>query len=148
METMQAGILAEETVLARYLSFSITSITDIKAALMSLNEIIDCQDTVIGIGKSLARALDKDIDGLTTFPASSAAGIEIPSTPAALWFWLRGNDRGELYHRSRQIELTLQSAFALEDAVDDDLILPCQRSICSGRPSRCNLGCFKPSHSR
>jgi len=30
-------------------------------------------------------------------------GIEVPVTPAALWCWLRGDDRGELVHRGRSL---------------------------------------------
>ena len=118
MNTTQPGILATETALARYLSFTITSSAEIKAVLATLNGIIDTEQTVVGIGQSLVSALDKTIPGLKTFPAASAAGIDIPSTPAALWCWLRGSDRGELYHRSRQIESLLLPAFALEEAVD------------------------------
>jgi putative iron-dependent peroxidase len=35
-----------------------------------------------------------------------------------LWIWARGEDRGELYHRSRHLERTLAPAFRLERALD------------------------------
>jgi len=34
-------------------------------------------------------------------------GFEVPSTPVALWCWLRGGERGELVHRARQLEAAL-----------------------------------------
>jgi putative iron-dependent peroxidase len=45
-------------------------------------------------------------------------GFEIPSTPAALWCWLRGDDRGELMHRGRSIERAIASGFRLDRTVD------------------------------
>jgi putative iron-dependent peroxidase len=42
----------------------------------------------------------------------------LPSTPAALWCWLRGSDRGELLHRSRKVLATLSPAFNLESVTE------------------------------
>lgn len=118
MQTTQTGILAEETHLARYLSFSIDEHEEIEICLQTLADVCDTEHTVIGIGESLVKALGKTIPGLTTMPARSAPGIEIPSNPSALWCWLRGNDRGEIFHRSRQIEELLSPAFTLTDVTD------------------------------
>jgi len=118
MKTAQPGILAEETRLARYLSFSVGSAADLQDALDALVEGIDLNNTVIGIGESLVSALGREVAGLRTFPSQGINGIEIPSTPAALWCWLRGSDRGEIYHRSRQIEDMLLPALTLNEAID------------------------------
>lgn len=118
MISTQPGILAEETKLARYLTFSIDSEDDIADALEALVENININTTVVGVGESLVKLLGDNIIDLRTMPAQTGNGIEIPSTPAALWFWLRGNDRGEIYHRSRQIESMLAPAFTLDDALD------------------------------
>jgi len=117
-QLVQAGILNEETKLARYLSFSIDSQTDISAALSALNANIDPDTTVVGIGHSLVSMLNKTVPGLSVLPAQSASGIDIPSSPAALWCWLRGDDRGELFHRSREIEAMLAPGFLLNDVID------------------------------
>lgn len=118
MSNIQPGILATETKLARYLVFSMDSLPDVPAALRDLVDFIDPQDTVIGIGQSLVTALDKNISGLRAMPAHTANGIDIPSTPAALWCWLRGDDRGEIYHRSRVITDILSLGFELDDVID------------------------------
>ena len=118
MQTAQPGILADETRLARYLFFSIENAQAIPKVLESLASNIDARSTVIGIGPSLVNSLGKTIPGLHTMPAQSAAGIDIPSTPAALWCWLRGTDRGELFHRTRFIENLLAPAFVIEDMMD------------------------------
>ena len=114
----QPGILAEETKLARYMAFSIDSEADVMESLKSLVEYFDISNTVIGFGESLVKFLDKEVPGLKTLPAQVGSGIEIPSTPTALWCWLRGSDRGEIFHRSRLIESMLVPAFALSDVVD------------------------------
>lgn len=118
MNLTQPGILAEETKLARYLTFSIDSEIDIDEAIQALVENINMENTVIGIGESLVKLLDEEVPDLRTLPAQTASGIEIPSIPAALWFWLRGNDRGEIFHRSKQIESMLAPAFTLDDTLD------------------------------
>ena len=118
MSDSQPGILAEETHLARYMSFSLIPGEAAMSALEALVAIVDCQSVVVGIGESLLKQFNKSIAGLKVYPAHTAPGIEIPSTPTALWCWLRGNDRGELFHRSRRIEAVLESAFELIDVID------------------------------
>lgn len=118
MNTAQAGILATENALARYLSFSISAPENIPYALEALSEIAEPDKTVVGFGQSLVDVLGKEIPGLGTMAAQTHAGITIPSTPSAVWCWLRGTDRGEIYHRSRAIEFALAPAFDLDDVVD------------------------------
>lgn len=118
MTQTQPGILAEENKLARYLAFTIDSEADVYDALQQLVSNIDTDNTVVGVGQSLANFLNKNVPGLRTLQAQTGPGIEIPSTPAALWCWLRGNDRGEIFHRSRQIESMLAPGFALDDVID------------------------------
>lgn len=114
----QPGILANETHFARYLSFQLTNQAHIKTCLLSLQEMADGEAIVVGIGLSMAKALDCQIEGLEQMNADSVAMIDVPSTPAALWIWLRGDDRGELFHRSRQLEIMLELAFELTDVSD------------------------------
>ena len=45
-------------------------------------------------------------------------GFVVPSTPAALWVWLRSGDRGELVHESRRTERALADAFAMDSVVE------------------------------
>lgn len=118
MQSVQPGILADETRLSRYLLFSIDSAIDVSEALQALQANVDVQHTVIGLGTSILDCLDKTIPGLHVLPAQSCHGIDIPSTPVALWCWLRGSDRGEIFHRSRFIENLLMPAFILDDVID------------------------------
>ncbi|MBE2260015.1 MAG: Dyp-type peroxidase [Rhodobacteraceae bacterium] len=118
MNTPQAGILQPLPPLARYQCFALQAPAAAGDGLRALRELADGEATVVGLGHSLVSVLAGEIDGLHSFPALAGRGLELPATPAALWVWLRGDDRGELLHRARRIENTLAPAFALDDTRD------------------------------
>ena len=118
MTHSQPGILAPVPRLARYMTFSLHTPEIPLAVMQALPELPDHDKNVVGFGQSLVLALGGEIPGLRLFPAQVGPGFEIPSTPAALWVWLRGDDRGELLHRSRRIQKTLAPAFRLDQAID------------------------------
>ncbi len=126
MSLSQPGILATETLLARYLTFSIAIPEELPAAMAALVENTDIANTVIGIGQSLVMASARQIDGLRSFPVQAGSAIDIPATPAALWCWLRGTDRGEIYHRSRQIEALLAPCFVIDQVIDSFQYADCR----------------------
>lgn len=109
----QPGILEELPAVARFLEFDLAPDAQPRAALKAVARLVDGTNVVMGVGASLANKLGKPIAGLDAFPAFSGDGVNIPSTPAALWFWLRGDDRGALVHRARAIAHALGSAFTL-----------------------------------
>jgi putative iron-dependent peroxidase len=128
--SVQSGILAEETKLARYLEFSINSEATIVSALKALVDIsadnIVIGNVVIGLGQPLVSILQKEIPGLSIMPSHVSSHVSskteddvtIPSTPVALWCWLRGSDRGKLFHRSTQIQTLLAPGFILSNVID------------------------------
>ena len=118
MSTSQHGILAEQKPMARFLTLKLHSVDDLDNTLDRLINNIDIEQTVIGLGPSLVKALNKSIPGLRSFPVLSDSPIDIPSTQAALWIWLRGTDRGDLFHRSRKIESLLYPCFSLQQVID------------------------------
>lgn len=118
MDSVQPGILEDNSRLGRYVSFSIHSNSELEDTLKALVEHVDIGNTVIGIGYSLVNALDRSVTGLSLMPAQSGSGIEVPSTPTALWCWLKGSDRGELFHRSLHLENLLAPAFSVDDIID------------------------------
>jgi len=69
-----------------------------------LIQLADGRNIVTGLGLSLLNALGVKIPGMHNMPVLSGPGFDIPSTPAALWCWIRGEDRGELYHLSRRLD--------------------------------------------
>jgi putative iron-dependent peroxidase len=118
MNIIQPGILAEGTKLARYLDFSIKPGADIIQSLQVLSELSISEDIVIALGQPLLDVLGKNVPGLTVLEPQSVNGIDIPSTPAALWCWIRGDDRGEIFHRSRQLEAMLVDGFSINRVID------------------------------
>ena len=119
MNSFQPGILAPVPAQARYLTFVLAAPdADPRPALSALAKLVDGETTVAGLGASLLDVLDYPVPGLVDFPAYTGAGLEIPSTPAALWLWLRGEDRGELWQRSRALEKALAPAFELAGWAD------------------------------
>ena len=113
----QRGILLPIPRAARYLSFALRPGARLRPAMNALRELADGERLVAGIGRPLARALGARIGGLSLFPRYTRRGSEVPATPRALWLWLRGDEQGELFNRSREIERVLSPAFRLREAV-------------------------------
>jgi putative iron-dependent peroxidase len=118
MNNFQAGILEPIPQHAKYLFYDLLPGCDATECLNRLAETIDGVETVVGLGQSLTLSLQAKISGLRCLAAQSRAGLEIPSTPSALMCWLRGDDPGELLHRSRHITSMLADCFELSDCVD------------------------------
>jgi len=118
MKTSQPGILAPLSAQARYLTFALKPGARPHAELKLLAGMVDGKACVVGIGALLAFALQREIAGLKPFPHYRSDNVEVPSTPAALWCWLRGEDRGEIVLRARAVEKMLASAFEVTGVVD------------------------------
>lgn len=118
MTQSQPGILASVPKAASYMTFSMIPGVDPKDAINHLENTIDLSSDVVGLGRSLLLAARVNIKRLRDFPQMVGPGIEIPSTPAALWLWLRGNDKGELIHRSRTMEHALADYFQATSIIE------------------------------
>ncbi len=121
MTMVQTGILDPLPPAARYLFFRLRPEVSPKQVRQAIEGLPEHGDLVVGLGQSLLQHLDAEVPGLHPFPALTHQGIDIPATPAALWCWLRGSDRGELLHRSRAIEAQLADVLQLERATDSFL---------------------------
>ncbi|KAF1069476.1 MAG: putative deferrochelatase/peroxidase YfeX [Pseudomonas citronellolis] len=119
MIAYQPGILATPVPAhARHLFFDLAEPAELLAALDNLIELADGEGVVVGFGESLVRALGRSIDGLRELPVIGSGRAGNPSTPHALWLWLRGEERGELLHRSRQLEQALAPALRLVEMTE------------------------------
>lgn len=118
MQQTQTGILDPVPPLSRYLFFGLSTPAEVRPALRALRELADGQRLVVGLGQSLVLSLDRHIEGLRLLPQLSGPGTDVPSTPQALWCWLRGEDRGELLHRGQRVQQALAPALRLNQVVD------------------------------
>ncbi|MBX3661186.1 MAG: Dyp-type peroxidase [Burkholderiales bacterium] len=118
MSDCQPAILQPIPALARYASYTLLPDSDPRAALRRLRGVTDGERTFAGIGQSLVSALGREIPELRAFPEFSGRGIDVPSTPAALLLWLRGEDRGELVNRHRGLDGLLSGAFRCTQVID------------------------------
>ncbi len=118
MSNHQPGILATPPAHALYLSFRILPGQDVREALTKLAQIADGEETVVGIGEASCAALERTIPGLRNLTPHVGRGFSVPSTPSALWCWLRGSDRGELMHRARELQALLSTAYEAESTIE------------------------------
>ena len=118
MPQHQPGITAPVPRVSRYLSFQLRAGTDVRPALARLRARPMDEGAVVGLGPALVATLDESIEALREFPSLVGPGITVPSTPAALWVWLRGDDPGALVHAGRGWAGDLEKALALDTVMD------------------------------
>jgi putative iron-dependent peroxidase len=118
MASEQRGIGEPVPRVARYLWLQLQPGGDPTVALKRLVSR-DLGDTaVVGLGPAVVSRMGRHIAGFREFPAFAGSGISVPSTPAAIWIWLRGDDRGVLLHEGRELVADLANAFTLDATVD------------------------------
>lgn len=98
--------------------FDVLPDSDPGPILKAFATLVDGRETVLGLSHSCIDRLGASVAGLRELPAYSNAQVQVPSTPGGLWLWLRGDDRGELFHRGRRLARVLEPAFALRKIVD------------------------------
>ncbi|MBF0263767.1 MAG: Dyp-type peroxidase [Gammaproteobacteria bacterium] len=118
MDNIQVGILSDIPNHARYMTFNLLPHSNIQKALQILKSIVDGKNIVAGLGSPLLKQSGKKVSGMRDFTAHSGPGLSLPSTISALWLWLRGEDKGELFHLAREAEIKLSDYFQLEATIE------------------------------
>jgi len=118
MSAAQPGILQPVPAVARHLVFTHTLDSNPLEQLRRLQDVADGETLVVGLGQSLLAHLGCEIKGMQDMPVLSGSAVEIPSTPASLWIWLRGEERGDLVVKTLELKQRLAGAFELRDVVD------------------------------
>ncbi len=116
----QPGILHPLPPVARMVSLQRRHVDDATfAAALDRLATVDIDDhVVIGFGASVIAAAGGAVDGCREAPALAGVGVSVPSTPQAMWWWLRGVDRGELLATQRTLEDAVGAAFVIDDVAD------------------------------
>lgn len=119
----QPGILAPVPAYSRYLFFSVTDPWYLSDILYRLQAHVDGDSLVLGIGQTMVEGTGRgSVPGLRVFPAFTVDSVAIPSTPMALWCWLRskeGEGPGDLLLRSQALlKLLPANVLRLENVVD------------------------------
>lgn len=110
----QPGILPEIPNHGRFIELKAILNADVSSILKRLEP---SESLVIGLGAGLVQRFAK-VEGLHGFQSVSGIGVEIPSTQADLWIWLRGEDRGEIAKRARAILDYLTEGFEVVRTID------------------------------
>ena len=118
MKSAQSGILAPVSPQGRYLFFSLKHTEALGECLLHLAALADGRNVVAGLGGALVDALGAKVPGLREFPVIGGHGVEVPSTPTALWCWLRGTDRGKLVLTTHALERALAPALHLDRVIE------------------------------
>lgn len=118
MKRPQPGILAPLPPLARALGLRLVEEGDPRPGLERLSRVAVDDRLVVGVGSGLAASLGRPLEGLEEIPVLTGAGAASPSTPQALWLWLRGDDRGALVHQHRELLAILGDAFAVDTVTE------------------------------
>jgi len=118
MSTPQPGILAPVPRFSRYLEFGLVPDADPVPALKALAALEIGEEAVIGLGAALVARLGRPVPGLHAFRAMTGPGCDVPSTQADLWCWVRGDDRGTILHKGRELTAALGGAFRRDRLVD------------------------------
>lgn len=118
MNAAQPGILLDVPEGCRYMTFGLVPGADPAEPLKALRDRGIGEEMVIGLGQSLVSALGATVEGLRPFPTLVGPGVDIPATPAALWIWLRGADRGRMVHLAKELRQILSPAFRADEVVD------------------------------
>jgi putative iron-dependent peroxidase len=114
----QRGILLPVSLHARYLEFDIEQPEGVSTALSKLGAIPLEDSYIIGIGSLLVEIYNKNVNGLRGYPDFGNPEIVIPSTQAALWICIRGQDRGRIALQSWDLVDMLKPGFKLATQVD------------------------------
>lgn len=121
MANFQAGILAEVPRFGRYVFFGLNrgaSAADILQALSTLAPKPRQLDVVVGIGLEAAHAVGYSVAGLREFEAvTTTSKTLIPSHPAALLLWLRGDEAEALERLEKKLVRQLKDTFVWRESV-------------------------------
>ncbi len=116
MDSYQPGILQPLPEQAVYLTCNLGQAANLQQVIEILQSL-PIDNLVVAIGQSLLDRCNQSVPGMRAMPAFASQQIGAATT-TDLWRWIRGDDRGELLHRTRRIIRRLGPVFNLVDTTD------------------------------
>ncbi len=118
MTTPQPGILPSIPARGRYLRFEMRPGGDPAAPLEALAKRPWDERVVLGVGPSVVAKLGGRVPGLHALLPIDKALVDVPSTPSAIWCWLRGDDPGSVLLLGREMAKLLDPGFVVVEETD------------------------------
>ncbi|MGR6871646.1 Dyp-type peroxidase [Pseudomonas sp. HK3] len=121
LSIVQTGIFDDVPLHGRFLFFQLrhgATGDEVKQCLKGLASQVDGTSVVMGLGDATLNALNVEHLESLHFPSYDTRGVQVPSTPAALWLWLRGNDLGEMTLAAQSLLATVKATYELDNAID------------------------------
>ncbi len=116
MDSYQPGILQPLPEQAVYLTCNLGQAANFQQVIEILQSL-PIDNLVVAIGQSLLDRCNQSVPGMRAMPAFASRHIGAATT-TDLWCWIRGDDRGDLLHRTRRIIRQLGPVFNLVDTTD------------------------------
>ena len=116
MDSYQPGILQPLPEQAVYLTCNLGQAANLQQVIEILQSL-PIDNLVVAIGQSLLDRFNQSVPGMRAMPAFASRHIGAATT-TDLWCWIRGDDRGDLLHRTRRIIRQLGPVFNLVDTTD------------------------------
>ncbi len=116
MDSYQPGILQPLPEQAVYLTCNLGQAANLQQVIEILQSL-PIDNLVVAIGQSLLDRFNQSVPGMRAMPAFASQQIGAATT-TDLWCWIRGDDRGDLLHRTRRIIRQLGPVFNLVDTTD------------------------------
>ena len=132
MLPIQSGIVESVPCQARYLLFRIQEKSQIPMVLPLLRNLVDGRSAVLGLGPDVVDCFGDHrhlVPGLQHFQNFENAAVDIPGGNYDLWLWLRGDERGHIFHLSRTLVEALTPAFELIHCIDGFRYLPTDNDL-------------------
>lgn len=121
MSEAQSGILAALPPQARFLSLHLkpsANAEGLRKSLTQLQSIANGDQLVVGFGLPVFVRLGLHLPGLTAGPIIANSHVPLALKETALWCWLRGDDRGDLFHFEHRLLNLLEPSFDLSNSIE------------------------------
>jgi porphyrinogen peroxidase len=117
MTVFQTSIFEPLPTHSRYLTFR-RSNNSVRSELANLLVSLSVENMVVGLGQNLLQMMGIRVPGMKEMPEFKFHNTVLPFQSNDLWIWLRSDNPGNLFHRSRHLVEQLSKCFTLKSCND------------------------------